>query len=132
MTRRVVTAAALAALLAGSAGCGGQKFVPVSGRVTLDGQPLANAVVSFLPAAQDGSVTAAGPGSMAVTDDRGEFALKVVPGRTTGGLRVAVTPNNPDGPYRGTPIPARYNTATTLRFTVPPGGTAEANFDLTS
>src|SRR5215218_6090385 len=99
MTRRVVTTLILAALLAGSAGCGGPKAVPVSGRVTLDGEPLANAVVSFLPAAPDGTITAAGPGSMAVTDDRGGFALKVVPGQAPGGLpgehRVVVNPNNP-------------------------------------
>jgi hypothetical protein len=41
-------------LLAG-AGCGGLKLVPVSGKVTRDGQSLSGAAVSFVPDASKGN-----------------------------------------------------------------------------
>ena len=37
------------AALAAAGGCGGPKFVPVSGKATLDGQPLGGYVVTFTP-----------------------------------------------------------------------------------
>jgi hypothetical protein len=125
------------ALVCGAVGCSGPKFAAVSGRVTLDGEPVADAVVMFLPVAPDGQVEAPGPGSMAVTNDRGEFTVKATTIGTTGAVvgehRVAIAPNTPDGPVRrAKPIPTKYATNTPLRFTVPAGGTTEANFDLSS
>jgi hypothetical protein len=131
-------AAALAGLLCcGVVGCGSPRFAPVSGRVTLDGQPVPDAVVMFLPVAPEGGIDAPGPGSLGLTNEQGEFTLKVVaeggPGGLVGEHRVAIAPNTPDGPVRRPrPIPAKYNTGAELRFTVPPCGTTEANFDLTS
>src|SRR5262249_4395663 len=56
-------------------GCGGgPKFVPVSGVVTLNNRPLANALVSFQPIAKEGSIIA-GPGSQGKTNEKGEFTL---------------------------------------------------------
>jgi hypothetical protein len=47
---RVVSVAALAAVFLALAGCGdGPKIVPVSGMVTIDGQPLAYGHVQILP-----------------------------------------------------------------------------------
>jgi len=60
-----------ALLLAVSAGCGGPKVVPVSGRVTLDGNPLAGARISFEPV--KGTVDEL---SIATTDADGRYQLK--------------------------------------------------------
>ena len=55
------------------AGCGGVADQPdlasVSGKVTVGGQPLANAVVTFTPVAE-------GRPSSGATDDQGEFELQ--------------------------------------------------------
>jgi hypothetical protein len=132
-------------LLAVLPGCSsGPKFVPVSGTVALDGKPLANAVVQFSPAAPPGKIEAAGPGSMAVTNEQGHYALKVIgtDGKTDGAVvgehRVrismagpAAASDSPDVPApRKERLPAQYNTKSQLTFTVPPGGTDAANFDL--
>src|SRR5437870_753812 len=56
-------------------GCGGgTKFAAVSGRVTLNGQPLANATVSFQPIPGKGVIDP-GPGSLGKTNDNGDFSL---------------------------------------------------------
>ena len=56
-------------LLTGAAGCGGgPKLFPVSGLVTLDGQPLADAGVLFVPVDK-------GPAASGTTDAAGKFRL---------------------------------------------------------
>jgi hypothetical protein len=126
----------------GLTGCsGGAQFAPVSGRVTLDGRPLAYAAVYFLPMAPTGKFEAPGPGSLAVTDEQGDYTL-IIAGRGTPGAvvgdhrvqistRTAVPPGATDtsAPQREL-VPPKYNNQTTLRFVVQLGGTAEANFDL--
>jgi hypothetical protein len=64
------------------AGCGGERFpvAPVSGTVTLDGQPLAGARVGFEPRRTDESINA-GPGSYATTDAEGRYRLETLDGR---------------------------------------------------
>jgi hypothetical protein len=56
-----------------AAGCQrtGPKLCPAAGKVELDGQPLANAFVSFTPTG-----TTPGAGAEAMTDDAGEFELR--------------------------------------------------------
>ena len=136
--RLVLTALVLAPL----AGCGGPSYAPVSGRVTLDGRPLPRAVVTFLPVATDG-IAAAGPGSMAVTDEQGQFTLRVTgdgrQGVLVGEHRVRISTREAvieeEEGKTTTPrelVPARYNSNTELRFTVPPDGSSAANFELKS
>jgi hypothetical protein len=126
-------------------GCGPGKFVPVSGKVTLNGVALADATVSFQPVAAPGSLEA-GPGSYAKTNERGEYTLKTItgkPGAVVGKHQVrisALPPNADQGDLRPAPgakppedkVPARYNTQTTLTFEVPAGGTNKADFALES
>ncbi len=67
----------LAALLCIStlAGCkGGGGNAPVSGTVTLDGEPLAGIRVTFFPEPATGN-SSPGPYSTAVTDSEGNFSL---------------------------------------------------------
>ena len=54
-TPRVGVACALLAVLVGGTGCGGVKRIPTSGTVTLDGQPLAEGVLQFVPDASKGN-----------------------------------------------------------------------------
>src|SRR5262245_1998728 len=76
-------------------GCSNEPFsvVPVSGRVLLDGKPLADAHLTFQPVGT-GSLEA-GPGSYAKTNERGEFTLELVgknrSGAVVGKHRVNIT-----------------------------------------
>jgi hypothetical protein len=135
----------LLGLLILAPGCGGTRYAPVSGKVTLNGEPLANATVSFQPIAPEKSLDA-GPGSQGKTDANGMFTLTVRPdlkGAVVGKHRVRITALDPqvgegdERPPRGgwplaDKVPKQYNSETTLTFDVPAGGTDKANFDLTS
>jgi len=131
---------AFVALGALAAGCSGQRVVPVSGRVTLNGQPLANVHVSFQPLSA-GPDHDPGSGSYAITDNDGRYTLKLVHGDTPGAVvgkhRVEITPRNSDddadrhGKGAVTGVPARYNRNSDLTFEVT-GVTDKADFPLTS
>jgi len=82
-------------------GCGSGKFAPVSGTVTMNGKPLAGALVIFSPIAKEGSIDA-GPGSSGKTNDKGLVNQ----------------------------VPVRYNGKTELTYDVPAGGTDKADFAL--
>lgn len=131
-------------------GCSsGAKFAPVSGRVTLNGNPLTNAVVEFQPIAES-SRDDPGPGSVGFTDADGKFTLhsqldKSRTGAIVGKHRVRISPagqltpgdadaSDPRKPRRpaGSIIPIRYNLETTLEFEVPSAGTSTATFELTA
>lgn len=140
---RALIAPAVLALAA--LGCGGGKVAPVSGRVTLDGKPLANAHVSFQPSGEGGGHNP-GSGSYGITDADGRFTLRVVEGDQLGAVvakhRVEVTlrgaggDEDTDRHAKGAPkavsLPERYNRNTELTFEVKSGGSTEANFDLQS
>jgi hypothetical protein len=135
----------LACLLSGCAKP--YKVARVSGRVTLDGKPLAKASITFVPQATKENI-APGPTAAAFTDDDGRFTLginKDTPGSVVNKCRVFITslvgdstPTDQDGgpPSAKKPpkdkVPPKYNTETTLTFDVPPEGTDQANFDLKS
>jgi len=127
-----------AALVLAAVGCGGSTG-RVSGVVTLDGQPLEGATVTFTPAAGDGGGVG---GSTGKTDAQGRYTLRTVvgdsPGAAAGKHRVSISlfkpnPNNPD--QAGTDVvPARFSdpSKTELTFDVPSGGTDKADFRLES
>ncbi len=134
---------ALALALVLALGCGGKKFVPVSGKVTLNGQPLAGATVSFQPMASEGSAEAA-PGSVGKTDANGEYALTASTGQSgaaVGKHRVMISLLGPQvgeddarhrhGPALADKVPARYNKNSKEVVEVPPGGTKK-DFALTA
>lgn len=117
-----------------SAGCGDvpDNLGRVSGKVTLDGQPLANATVVFSPK------TAASQ-SIAVTDANGEYSLLYaakIRGAEPGEHRVAVstfTEGDPDGdpPVAKVAerVPYKYNLRSELSATVSRGKNT-VNLDL--
>ena len=137
-------AALLLFVLMLAAGCGGQRVVPVSGRVTLDGKPAAGVHVGFQPVAAAGNNNPGG-GSYAITDEDGRFTLRMVEGGQSGAVvgkhRVEITTrveaeNATDSRPKSSPpkavIPPRYNRNSELTFEVPAGGTDKADFTLTT
>jgi glycine/D-amino acid oxidase-like deaminating enzyme len=124
-----------------AAGCGDSNVAPVSGRVTLNSKPLAGATVHFQPIG-DGQLHT-GSGSYGKTDAEGRYALKLDldnrDGAVLGMHQVTVTLAEEehkysllDAPTRRAKmtIPPRYREKSALKFTVPKGGTDQANFDL--
>jgi hypothetical protein len=105
----------------------------VSGKITLDGKPLASATVTFYPEAKDGK-TATGK-----TDDAGRYTMKTAgaDGALPGKYRVTISlpprdEKDPKPPRRA--IPPRYSDKEKSELTVeiPPKGSSEFDFDLTS
>ena len=98
----------------------------VSGTVTLDGKPLADARVIFEPAE-------GGRASTGLTNAEGKYELIYIrkdKGAKLGPHLVRISVTNPDAANREL-LPARYNAQTTLRADVKPGSN-EINFTLTS
>jgi len=62
----------------GCAGESGPELVPVTGTITLDGQPVQHAVIRFLPDASQGTK---GPIALGVVDSSGRFSLTSPGGR---------------------------------------------------
>jgi hypothetical protein len=127
--------------LASAAGCGGPGYdvVPVAGKVRLDGTPKAGVHVSFQPQAASGSVNP-GPGSYGLTDAEGRYHLLLVEppgeGAVVGTHRVRfllpgakADPTDDRVRPAAAPLPERYTNGS-LQFTVPPGGSGAADFDL--
>lgn len=134
----------LSTLLLGSLGCGssGYELAPVSGVVTLYGQPLVDATVSFEPKAGSGT-TLVGPGSAGTTDENGRFELatfKQEGGAVVGTHTVRISTYKSRFEDLRTSdkievvsiehVPWHYNRNTELTFEVPSGGTEEADFVL--
>jgi len=74
-------------------GCGGENFVsvPVSGTVTMDGEPLVGVEIAFFPEPTS-TTSIVGPFSVGVTDSAGKFELKTrygEPGAVVGKHRVS-------------------------------------------
>lgn len=151
--RRVFVLCALFLLLA-LAGCGSREYtaVPVSGRVTLDGVPLPDVGIVFVPISKERDRPNIGPGSLGRTDAEGRFTLQTVRGDAGAvptehivRMAPAASPSAVDRPEDFTPEgrtgaqpagrpPALPRQALdgTLRFEVPATGTDQANFEFVS
>lgn len=119
-----------------SAGCGGNNFAEVEGTVTLNGAPLDNVQVEFLPDPEHGTT---GPRSTGTTDAQGRFKLvgdDQRPGAAVGKHRVliqdlkqweGISPSREDSnkPLKPSRLPARYTDVLSTPFKnieVKPGG----------
>jgi hypothetical protein len=133
----------LAVLFVLPLGCS-PEFAPVKGKVTLNGQPLANAQVVFNRIPPEGSIES-GPSAVGTTNEKGEYTLRVSSkqsGAPVGKHKVAITLMNSEGGESDAPappgsgprnvIPKKYNEETDLSCDVPPSGNDHANFDLQS
>jgi len=118
------------------AGCGGRAsvpdLVPVHGVVTLDGLPLADAMVEFRPEL--------GRSSSGRTDANGKYQLRytadiagALPGRHT--VMIMSAPEGDEDPtdrLKDPRIPAKYNSKTKLDANLEPGKKADLDFNLES
>ncbi|HEY2416229.1 MAG TPA: carboxypeptidase-like regulatory domain-containing protein [Pirellulaceae bacterium] len=125
-------------LLAAMAGCesSGPQIASVSGRITMDGKPLANATVVFTP--ENGRPAGAR------TDENGNYSLHftegrrgAIPGPNTVQITTVRDPEQDENgktvvPAAKETIPMEYNAASMLTFTVEPKKRNVANFDLKS
>ena len=121
----------LTALLSGCGGSG-VEVAPVSGRVTLDGAPLAGARICFQPEASGGSP------SYGASDSDGNYVLgynRDQQGALIGWHTVSVVRGgNSDSNNNLTPqaLPSRYNTASELRKEVKHGENNVVHLELTT
>ena len=111
-------------------------IAPVSGRVTLNGKPLAGATVSFQPRGTRDEPRPPGTGSVGHTDRDGRYSLRMVEPNRAGAVvgthvvRVSVATGDPDGvESKASPLPFEWRDGS-RQFRVPPGGTAKADFDI--
>ena len=140
---RQITLGALFAALMIPCGCsqGPYELAPVSGVVTLYGEPLVNATVSFIPRGNGREIV--GPGSIGTTDEEGRYSLttfKDESGAVVGPHTVRISTykskfkdikNSDDIEVISIEhVPWHYNRNTQLSMEVPSGGTHEADFVL--
>jgi hypothetical protein len=113
-------------------GCSDSKYAPVSGTVTMDGEPLADVLVTFQPA---GDTMNPGPGSSGRTNDKGEYTLKVIgenqQGAVIGMHTVQIQHMGAGKASAKVNIPPKYNSLTELKYEVKRGNNT-ANFELKS
>lgn len=131
-----IAALATAVVAAAIAGCTSD-IAPVAGRVTLNGKPLAGAIVTFQPVRDPSADPPTATGSVGVTDGEGRYELQLVDPSRAGALigdhAVTIstgTASAVDGaPADGERLPEAWRDSS-QRFTVPAGGTSQADFDI--
>jgi hypothetical protein len=138
MISRLLAALLLPTLAAVLAGCGSSKVAPVSGRITVNGRPLARASVTFSPIGSKANQEP-GPSSAGTTDEDGRYSLSLIgqdgSGATIGKHKVRIAlqeelDTSEDLPVKLKQLPLEYNGQTKLEFDVPAGGSDKADFDL--
>jgi hypothetical protein len=125
------------ACLISLAGCDSD-LAPVSGRVTLDGQPLAGAVVTFQPKTGRDSTADVATGSVGRTDEEGRYTLRLIRpdkhGAVVGEHSVTISAlkgGSDEAPATGPKLPKAWSDGS-KRFKVAARGTTDANFEITS
>jgi hypothetical protein len=141
-TSRILVLCAVGGLIVFSSGCGagGAKPVPVSGKVTVDGQPVANVVVHFIALGDKHVGTGRTGPDGTYTLENGALPgvnkvyFSVVQELPPGVDETALAAGTVELPKPASPIPPKYLDPQNpqLEFTVPAGGTKEANFELSS
>lgn len=139
MIRSVFALAALTAIV----GCNDRPYrlAPVSGTITLDGEPLAGVVINLQPMAGGGD--APGPGSTGKCDADGRYTVETLhgePGAVVGKHRVriygpkaeAIPQSDVDTPGVQEIIPAKYNYESQLTLDVPESGAEASDYALSS
>jgi hypothetical protein len=126
-------------------GCSSGDGLPreaVSGKVTLDGKPLASGSIRFSPVGGGDAKNPALSGGATIMD--GAYDIPRESGLTPNKYSVAITSaeggaaaaaNEPPGPAQKPAkeaIPEKYNKASVLDAEVTPGGANTFNFDLSS
>jgi hypothetical protein len=113
-------------------GCGQSvgTLYPVSGKVTLNGEPLKDARLSFVPDTDKGNKSPASAFGK-VQDGNYSLTTKDKPGAPAGWYKIMVMTQYPGGPEKPVPLPKRYGDPgkSTLSIEVVPSPAAGA-YDL--
>lgn len=138
MLRSVRSMSLIAVMLVGVAGCGPHE-VPkalVRGNVTLNGAPLKEGSIKFIPAAGDGPTTGAvlkSDGEYSAEVPAGLMRVEITSPKVTGKRKAYDTPDSPTIEITEEQIPERYNAKSELKYEVVSGEKeVEADFDLTN
>ena len=134
MSLAKLTCVLSAILFAVGCGPGGPEIARVEGIVTMDGKPLPNAIIMFVPTN--------GRPSASETNAEGKYVLEfsggrqgAIPGVNRVEINTARLAYEKDGknyPAVKESVPAKYNRLTTLEFDVEKGKKNVANFALQS
>ena len=133
---RVVTGCLLLAMSIGLTGCGGPKPPPtaiVSGSITLDGAPLEEGSITFVPSDGNGA-TAGAPivgGNYSATVPLGPKRVEIRAPKVVGSRKTYDTPDSPTIDIIEELIPAEYNNDSKLTTTVTVSK-SDGNFELKS
>lgn len=123
----------LASALALASGCGeSRNSAPVSGRVTLNGEPQVGIFVYFsLVPGPKADLMNVGAPAFCRTDAEGRYALRFMDDDRDGALIGASNVRMADErTFENPNIKSRVPLGWTATFTVPPKGTTEADFEL--
>jgi hypothetical protein len=139
MSRSLLSLSFVIALAsAGISGCGSQEIpkVLVRGNVSLDGKPLKEGSIKFLPAQGDGPTAGAvlkGEGEYSTEVPVGLMRVEITSPKVTGERKAYDTPDSPVIKITAEQIPDRYNSKSELKYEVVAGEKeVEADFDLTT
>jgi len=133
----------------GCANRSGPPIAAVSGKITVDGQPIADVIVTFEPIATDVSADQRST-SLGITGADGKYVIKgggeQFNGALVGKHKVTLALKEPEGMDELDPkynvrtemkklknfkqFPKRYNASSELTFDVPANGSNQADFDI--
>jgi hypothetical protein len=129
--RVAVLAIALSALLVG---CSDNRTAEVSGTVNVDGQPVEQGSISFIPAEGKGVTSGSdikdGKYSVAKAST-GSSKIQIRVPKVTGKKKLYDAPDSPTRDTFSEALPKKYNDDTELRFDVQPGKN-EKSWDLST
>jgi hypothetical protein len=134
MIRSLFLGLIVAALLATALGCStGPAVATVNGTVTLDGKPLKEGTVNFIPLSEN--VPVAGEpikdGKFTATVPVAKMRVEIHANKVIGQRKAYDTPDSPVVPIVEEAIPKRYNAESTLTIDVQ-RGSQDVPYDLTS
>ncbi|MFO0912457.1 MAG: hypothetical protein U0795_05855 [Pirellulales bacterium] len=114
-------------------GCSDDKMATVTGKVTIDGTPIAKGSIMFKPV--DGKSSTTGgeivEGEYKVEVPYGVQSVEIRSPKVVGKKKLYDTPDSPVQDLLDEVLPPRYNNETELQVTVEKGKTDPVNFELT-
>jgi hypothetical protein len=104
-------------------GCGESQTGQVSGTVKVDGVPVKEGTIRFMPVSRKGQPAggAIKEGQYSVQVGVGAHKVAVSVPKVVGKKKIYDTPNSPEMPITKEALPEKYNENTTLDFEVKPG-----------
>jgi hypothetical protein len=114
-------------------GCGdkGPFTAEISGKVTVDGQPIDGGAIQFVPLSGDAPTSGSriSGGRYQVSAPPVEMKVSISAPKIVGKKKIYDTPDSPEMPITEEALPKKFNDATELRFS-PKAGTNEKDWDL--